>query len=505
MLISLIMFSSGALSNTTSDVNSEFQLHEGEDRVAVFESLMKQINGPSLPNSEKQDLINTFIEEQKPYGFPITGGEKAYVIYQNATAVNVHYGGYGHFTGLPPMEKVTGTDLWYLLRNYKDDSRVFYGIGVDDVWISDPLNNLTRIFLLDGNVESELRMPNYYDDGSTTFTDDVGSQIINQSFTSDAMDGWTRNLKIYLPPGYDDSGSTRYPAAYVIDTRYLSEGFAENILNYMITNNYIDPMIVVFLNVIGEYELGFTIDMIDWWGWELGDNDCEAEYDSLNNPGKKNLCNSKSIESIATELVPFIDSTYNTLNDSSKRAHIGFSSAADFSSNIVAQYPDVFKLAGIHDGCCVDSFFDLLNTANPEGFRFYLLKSYYWGPFPPTERSEEVVIMEDKGFSGIFRVLNQGHDWGLIQRSFGETLKFLYNDEPSDFAGSPGLGQSTISSTQLTSILSNTTSSQNFTSDSLTKNESDNDSVQLITHNGMFGSFFLVIIINKKLRRNHNN
>lgn len=489
----LILLSMTSISSSDSRTISDIRLNESENRITAFEDMMVQVNGTVLPDSEKQDLIDAFIEEQKPFGFPITGGDNVYFIYQSATSSIVHLGGSGHYTGIPEMKHVTGTDLWYLFRNYASDSRLFYGFRPDNGdWISDPLNNLTRTFLLNGEVESELRMPNYYDDGSTSFTDDVGSQIINQSFTSDVMDGWTRNIKIYLPPGYNDSGSTRYSTAYVIDSRYLSEAFAENILNYMIVNEFIEPMIVVFANVIGEHEVGFTLDLLDWWGQELAEDDCTIEIDPTNNPGKKNLCISKSAESIATELVPYIDSTYPTLNDSTKRAHIGFSSAADFTSYIVAQYPEVFKLGGIHDGCCADNFFDLLKTGSPTGFRFYLLNSFYWGPIHPTERSEEAIIMENKGFSGLYRVLNQGHDWGLIQRSFGETLKFLFSDDQSDFVGSPGLGEPTA---YVTPTIQDTSTSD-------TSSKSDEESSPFFMSIGISGILILAItsrwILNRK-------
>lgn len=442
--IKLLLIISGLMLASATYSTADLQLEVEENRVTAFETMIAKVDGTSLPNSDKQDLIDAFILEQKPYGFPVINNEDVYFVYQNATATGVVYDGWSHFTVVPPMKHVEGTDLWYLLQNYELDARVFYGMGAPDVaQFYDPLNNRTSQDLILGYLRSELRMPDYYDDGSTLFNKDVGSQIIDTIFTSSVMDGWTRSMKIYLPPGYDDSGDTRYPTMYVMDSRYLIQAHAENILNYMIVNEFIDPIIVVFLNVVGEYEVGFTPDWIEWWGRELSGRDCLYEMDPVNNPAKRNLCAPKYAESISTEVVPFIDTNYPTMNDSTKRAHTGFSFAADMSSYIVSQYPEVFKLAGIQEGWFEDEFINMLDTIDPVGFRFYVAAGALRG-YDMNLKTTVVENMENNGFNALYRVFNQGHDWGTIQRSFSEMLKFLFTADPPDYSGSPVLGEPTV-------------------------------------------------------------
>ena len=142
----------------------------------------------------------------------------------------------------------------------------------------------------------------------------------------------------------------------------------------------------------------------------------------------------------------------------------------------------------------------MLDIVDPVGFRFYITAGALRG-YDMNEKTVVVKTMENNGFNALYRVFNQGHDWGIIQRSFGEMLKFLFTADPSDYSGSPVLGEANafIQIPKSTYIPNLTTTISSSDLLSTTPTSSNKDDSPFIFPFGLFGMFILVYSIKHKM------
>ncbi len=133
---------------------------------------------------------------------------------------------------------------------------------------------------------SELSMPLYVQPWEIDFNPNiVHGTVVTKTFYSTTV-GTNYQLSIYLPPGYDSLAATTYPTVYFQDgSEYISLGRAVNVIDNLLDSSKIQPVIAVFVKP----------------------NNRNEEYaGSLRNQYRLFFVN---------ELVPFIDSLYNTKQD----------------------------------------------------------------------------------------------------------------------------------------------------------------------------------------------
>jgi predicted alpha/beta superfamily hydrolase len=139
-----------------------------------------------------------------------------------------------------------------------------------------------------------------------------------------------RDVIVWLPPGYDSTPTKRYPVLYMQDggTVFVEWGLDET-AKALISNNQIEPLIIVFISHGGTLE-----DRFD-------------EYTPTRPPNARNGGKADSYgRLLVEELKPFIDSEYRTLPDSSNTGIGGVSLGALASLYFGFKYPTVFgKLA----------------------------------------------------------------------------------------------------------------------------------------------------------------
>jgi enterochelin esterase-like enzyme len=120
--------------------------------------------------------------------------------------------------------------------------------------------------------------------------------------------GIEKRMHVYLPPGYDSAPAARYPVLYLnhgggendghwTATNPRSGGFAHRILDNLIADGKVRPMIVVMPN---------TGDVVSGTPPKLGEDDaCTREY--------------------LQDILPFVDGHYRTRTDRESRAVAGLS------------------------------------------------------------------------------------------------------------------------------------------------------------------------------------
>ncbi|PIQ27202.1 esterase [bacterium (Candidatus Blackallbacteria) CG17_big_fil_post_rev_8_21_14_2_50_48_46] len=148
----------------------------------------------------------------------------------------------------------------------------------------------------------------------------------------------SRNILVYLPPGYAAEPSRRYPVLYMHDGNNLfdrqtsfggSEWEVDENMERMIRSGQIEPAIVV-----GIYN---TPDRLDEYTWQAMDLDGEIQGGQGPNYARF----------IVEELKPLIDKTYRTLPQRENTAVMGSSLGGLISFYLGLHYPQVFSKIGM--------------------------------------------------------------------------------------------------------------------------------------------------------------
>ncbi|MHA2364953.1 MAG: alpha/beta hydrolase-fold protein [Candidatus Hodarchaeales archaeon] len=469
------------------------------NRILVLEELIENLSTQNLDISQKEDLINAFIIDQIPFGFPIIEETTVYFIYRGS-AISAYVS--GDFNYWDPDDElflnISDVDFFYLQKTFEIDARFEYNFVINSTWILDPLNNRTIEGWNEQN--SELVMPSYFDDSSylfnsTEFFNEELGTIHSVLIRSNVQDGWMRYIYVYLPPNYDPNGTTRYKTFYTHDgSAYVHYGYAKNVLDYLIYNNLTEPLIGIFVDPI----------RFEWRGKEYASTECDVELDKWYNPGKEGICYEKYTEFFATELVPYIDSHYLTINQSEYRGILGASLGGFISVYISSQHREVFKLVGSHSGAFWPgrtAYQTYQYFPRIDGMRFYLnCGTYGLDSALLDETLEFAEILKEKEYPGKLRIFHQAHSFGQWRATLSEMLIFLFTNETSDYTGSPHFplpvtttnsSSTTTSFSETSSTLSTSDITENITTDT-------SETANATFYFGLFG-FLIVILTRRKI------
>jgi len=169
-----------------------------------------------------------------------------------------------------------------------------------------------------------------------------------------------RDLFVYLPPGYDESGR-RYPTAYLLHAYGDSpEGLVtpatdgqrwrppiEDVLDPVFARMSVPPMIVVIPDGNSRYGCGQWVDSPVTGNFE--------HY-------------------VVDDVVAFVDARYRTIPNAQSRGVFGFSSGGFGAWNVASRHPDVFGATAV---LSADSFLDMTHK-----FMLYKYLDSIWPEAP---------------------------------------------------------------------------------------------------------------------------
>ncbi|ERK16310.1 putative esterase [Pantoea sp. AS-PWVM4] len=234
----------------------------------------------------------------------------------------------------------------------KGDSRVAMTKGADGVWTTTvgPLASdiWNYQFIVDGVkampefgrksprtglANNEFAIPGAKADDFVANSASKGSV----TYTSVPYMDSQKRFTIYTPPGYFNS-SERYPVLYLTlggahdGSRANEDSFIFNLLDNMIADKRIQPMIVVVLDpdAPGGSSLGNS-------SFHGGGNQTSEKY-------------VEASQAIVDNIVPFVDKSFRTLADREHRAIGGFSSPGAQGFMAGARNPNVFASIGTFSG-----------------------------------------------------------------------------------------------------------------------------------------------------------
>ena len=217
----------------------------GADKHTAAFDLMKQGAAQGFPLVETDPLYDdyvfmTFVYVDTAHRYDI--GFEVYGIYEEPRF------------GDRKLHRLDSTDVYYRCYMVPADICFSYRFTLTDPLtgqtqkVTDPFNpNLTPSgnrgryswFILDLRSHE----PDWY----TKRHEQVGSRIDTLKMTSRILEN-TRNVYVYLPPGYD-SATRNYPVIYLFDSFiYLNRIEVPNVLDNLIDEHRIEPMVAVFID-----------------------------------------------------------------------------------------------------------------------------------------------------------------------------------------------------------------------------------------------------------------
>ncbi|HIE23169.1 MAG TPA: hypothetical protein EYP68_02955 [Candidatus Korarchaeota archaeon] len=216
-------------------------------------------------------------------GSPIIEGSNAIFVYISEQPVEIWIA--GDWNGWSPsfdrLSRLGDTEIYYIIKEFPDNARVEYKLIVGDKWMSDPLNEERAIDRPDYSV---LMMPNYRPSPYLLKTSDLFGDLTSISIESEWL-GRNVSIHIYTPPNFDRAEG--YPAVYFQDgSDYIKYG-AARILDVMILNGEIKPLVAVFI--------------------DPAFRSCEYAMDD------------SYVNFLTEELIPFIEERYGASRDREKR------------------------------------------------------------------------------------------------------------------------------------------------------------------------------------------
>lgn len=356
----------------------------------------------AAPELERPAIVDSFMATI--LSFPLVEEDTiAYFLYRgDATTMNVPGDANGWNTGAFPMARISGTNLWFRQAVFEPDARLDYMFFLNrSTFILDILNP-NQVNSGGGN-NNELAMPDYVQPPEINRYSNIPHGTLRSIRFSSTILGDTRTVRVYTPPAYATAVNDSFPVVLFHDgLDYINFGRANNVLDYLISENRIQPVIAVFVPPMrrgDEYAYNLTL-----------------QFESF----------------IVDELMPSIDAQYRTKRDPASRAMIGFSFGGLITTQICYDRPESFGLCAPYSPSYwakgMEVFHQVVNGPKKDT-KFYL----DWGTY-------ETIIMVNAramrdnltalGYDVTWNEWHEAHSFGSWRAHIDNALEYFFPGIP---------------------------------------------------------------------------
>ena len=264
---------------------------------------------------DKQALIDAFVSDQER--FPVIENETlAHFVFRGDVDDVALMGSMAELFGSgDALQRIPGTDLFYKSYQLEPNARWEYRYVVDfEKNVTDPLNP-HKVPERTGGELSELRMPRWVPPAHIEEpAEGPRGRIESFPFKSEAAQV-EREIRVYLPPGYDE-GDGRYPLLIVNNgIQALEMGLMANTLDNLIGRS-VQPVVTAFV---------------------APHPDSSSDYQE-----QAGTRTSGYIQMIVDELVPHLDERYRTIAKPEARAVMGAYRFSLLALRTALLHPEVF-------------------------------------------------------------------------------------------------------------------------------------------------------------------
>ena len=365
--------------------------------------------------SQGSGITSPEITEDKKVTFRISA--------PNATSVSVSgdWGGQsGAFGAGGVSVDMTKNDqgLWSVTVGPLESEFYGYTFNIDGAQIWDPANmQLKR----DGTrIESVLIVPGKK--GDLYSVKDVPHGTIAKVWYDSPTLKLKRRMYVYTPPGYETSGE-KYPVLYLLhgaggdEDAWTSLGCTQQIMDNLIAAGKAKPMIVVMTNGNADQTAAPNVVPAPATG---GIGIFGARSSTRSGGG---IGGGPFPESLAKDVVPFIEKSYRVLTDKANRAIAGLSMGGAHTISVSTSYPAMFDYIGVMSmGSDNAEQFDTLRKEDP--------KLFWVGcgtdDFLYQNALNLVKILKDKDFNYKYNESTGGHTWTNWRIYLSELAPLLF-------------------------------------------------------------------------------
>lgn len=215
------------------------------------------------------------------------------------------------------MDRIDGTNIFYKKMKLAKDTRVKYEYKDDNIWKLDKWNSLIE-------TETSLLIMPEYNHPEAEYDDSIPHGKIEVKYLEEDSIfnryNKKRKIQIYLPPNYSKENS--YKTIYFNDgSNYIERSKIPNVLDYMIHNKEIEPVVAVFIDYIYERETEYLYKTQSVY----------ADY-------------------LVNHIMPILEKEYSLIQNREGRVLVGFSNSAGFVLYAGDSYYDKFKYFFIQSG-----------------------------------------------------------------------------------------------------------------------------------------------------------
>jgi enterochelin esterase-like enzyme len=361
-----------------------------------FQTYLDRIN--SLPEGQRQVIADSFLAAVPAIPFTEQDTFACFIYQGEADKVTVPGDANGWDTDAYPMTLITGTDFWYSTQTFETDARLDYKFvknGSD--WLLDPLNP-NRVTGGYGD-NSELAMPGYVQPPEIEYYPGIAHGVVEDTMFESSLLENSRRIKVYTPPAYDQRADVNYPLVLFHDgIEYTTLGSAVNVLDYLITEKRIRPVIAVFVPPVEREEEYATSSANDFMLF------------------------------IIEEVIPFVDGKYRTLRNPVYRAMAGPSYGGLISTQLCYEYPEEFGLCAAYSPSYWANgkqVYYAVVDGPVKDIKFYL----DWGIYETTIKTDSRSMRDqliEKGYEVLWHEWNEGHSWGSWRAHIDNALKYFF-------------------------------------------------------------------------------
>jgi len=356
----------------------------------------------SAPNdSIKMKMIDSFMVVARAQGIPYIEDTIANFIYRGSGS-NVYLSGdfNGWSSSADKLNRVYGTNFFFISKIFERDARLDYKFIVDGNWILDPNNPKTCPGGFGPN--SELAMPDYIQPVEIKFYPDIPHGTLRDTTFYSSILNNSRTIRVYLPPNYE-STTDSFPMILMHDgLEYISLASMHNVLDYLIAHNKIDPVIGVFVPPVNR----------------------TPEYAGNQINSFKNF--------IVQELLPYIRSRYKIKSGPENCAVAGASNGGNISLYLALNHPEIFGNVAAQSSNVISSISEGFQNNPKLNLKVYLdIGKYDIALLIPLVRNLKS-ILQSKGYELIYREYNEGHSWGNWRAHIDDYLTFFFPKKSSD-------------------------------------------------------------------------
>jgi enterochelin esterase family protein len=349
-------------------------------------------------NPLRQAMTDSFMATISSFPF-VEGKTTAYFLYRgNANSVTVPGDANGWITDAFPMTRISGTNLWFRQAVFEPDARLDYKFFLNgSTYALDALN--PRQVNSGFGPNSELAMPDYAQPPEIEFYPNIPHGTLRDISISSRFLGNSRTIRIYTPPAYATALNDSFPVVLFHDgLDYVTLGKANNVLDYLIAEKRIQPVIAVFVPPVNrndEYAFNLT-----------------SQFESF----------------IVNELVPTIDAQYRTKRDPASRAMLGFSFGGLITTQICYNRPESFGLCAPFSPSYWAKGMEVFNrvvSGPKKAVKFYLDWGTYEGIIMLDGRAMRDNLMT-LGYPLQWQEWHEAHSFGSWRAHIDNALEYFF-------------------------------------------------------------------------------